>query len=153
MNILQYPAVFQPEEVGYSVSFPDFPEAFTQGENGVDAFDQAIDCLEEAVANRIALKMEIPAPTASKNKRNVILIPLTARAAVSAALYEGMKNLSFSRVQLAAIAGVDEKQVRRWLDPFHSSRYRSAEEALAAVGKRIVVSIEDINERSAVLAK
>ena len=65
MNILQYPAVFQPEDEGYSVSFPDFPEGFTQGENAVDAFDQAIDCLEEAIANRIALKLEIPSPTAA----------------------------------------------------------------------------------------
>src|SRR5271165_3689211 len=86
MNILQYPAVFQPEDEGYSVSFPDRPEAFTQGEDGVDAFDQAIDCLEEAIANRIALKLEIPNPTVSRNRKNVLLVPLTAGGRIGSSL-------------------------------------------------------------------
>ena len=41
-----YPAVFEPEEVGgYSVSFPDLPGCFTEGDTLEDAFDMARDAL------------------------------------------------------------------------------------------------------------
>lgn len=44
------------KEGGYLVQFPDLPEAITQGENVEDALNEAMDCLEEAIAHRIAKK-------------------------------------------------------------------------------------------------
>ena len=51
------------KEGGYLVRFLDFPEAITQGKNKEDALNEAIDCLEEAVAYRILKKMDIPTPS------------------------------------------------------------------------------------------
>lgn len=46
MKKLFYPAVFHiAEEGGYWVTFPDFPECLTQGENMQKAYDMAIDAL------------------------------------------------------------------------------------------------------------
>ena len=46
MKKLFYPAVFHiAEEGGYWVTFPDFPECLTQGENMQEAYDMAIDAL------------------------------------------------------------------------------------------------------------
>lgn len=51
----------QPEG-GYLVEFPDLPEAITQGDTIKDALEAASDCLEEAIANRIELNLDIPIP-------------------------------------------------------------------------------------------
>ncbi len=56
------------------VQFPDFPEAITQGDNIDNALSEAIDHLEEAVANRIEMKLDIPAPSRlKKNQYNISL--------------------------------------------------------------------------------
>jgi predicted RNase H-like HicB family nuclease len=57
----QYPAVFTPaEEGGFIVSFPQFDEIVTQGDDLNDALEQAEDALEEAIANRIAMNCITP---------------------------------------------------------------------------------------------
>jgi antitoxin HicB len=40
-----YPAVFHKEDTGYSVSFPDFPGCYTQGEDMAEASEMAFDAL------------------------------------------------------------------------------------------------------------
>lgn len=42
---LFYPAVFHKEANGFWVSFPDIPEALTEGDNMAEAYEMAIDCL------------------------------------------------------------------------------------------------------------
>lgn len=45
-NKLFYPALFhQAEEGGFWVSFPDFPECLTDGDNMGDAYEMAFDAL------------------------------------------------------------------------------------------------------------
>ena len=46
-------------EGGYLVTFPDLPEAITQGKSIADALIEANDCLEEAIANRIEMKLPL----------------------------------------------------------------------------------------------
>lgn len=50
MNKVFYPAVFHPEEQGYSVTIPDIDGCFTQGDTLEEAMDMAVDaiglCLE-----------------------------------------------------------------------------------------------------------
>ena len=55
MRNFVYPAILTPDEQdgGFVVTFPDVPEAITQGEDVTDALQQAADCLEEAIAGRI----------------------------------------------------------------------------------------------------
>ena len=69
MNFV-YPAHFLPDRVdgGFVVRFPDLPEAITQGETLEACFEEARDCLEEAIAGRMDRWEEIPLP--SKVARN-----------------------------------------------------------------------------------
>jgi predicted RNase H-like HicB family nuclease len=55
MEQFVYPARFTPDaqEGGFVVTFVDLPEAITQGETIEEAWQEATDCLEEAMANRI----------------------------------------------------------------------------------------------------
>jgi antitoxin HicB len=142
MRTFVYPASFErgakPEVL--VVTFRDVPEAITQGSGERDALSQAADCLEEAIAGRIADGLEIP--KASKAARHERLIPVPAPMAAKAALYLAMGEAGMTNVQLARKLGCDEKEVRRMLDPRHPTKLPRVEEALDVFGKRLVVSVE-----------
>ena len=143
MRSLAYPATLKPdrEAGGFTVTFPDLPEAITQGEDRLDALDQAADCIEEAIAGRIRRGDEIP--TASKAKAGHTVVPVPPLMAAKAALYLAMREANMSNVKLAKQLGCDEKDVRRLLDPRHRSRITALQAALAALGKKIMVAVEN----------
>ena len=53
MNKLFYPAIFhQAEEGGFWISFPDFPECLTEGDDITQAYEMAVDALGLAITSR-----------------------------------------------------------------------------------------------------
>ncbi len=79
MSKLFYPAIFhKAEEGGFWVTFPDFPECFTEGNDMNQAYEMSIDALGLALTSRKEERLEIPAPSpvdsiASENGTIVIL--------------------------------------------------------------------------------
>jgi antitoxin HicB len=138
-----YPAKFERgEKPGVLViTFRDVPEAITQGKGEKDAVWQAADCLEEAIAGRIAGSREIP--RASRAARGERPIPVPAPMAAKAALYLAMREVGMTNVQLARRLGCDEREVRRMLDPRHPTKLPRIKDALDALGKRLVVGVEE----------
>ena len=136
-----YPIDLRKErEGGYSVTFPDFDEAFTDGDTFAEAIAEAADCLEEALAGRIARREDIPAPSAAKGR------PLAVPGAILAAktaLYEALREQRLSNSAFAVAMGVQESEVRRMLDPRHATKIGRLEEALARFGKRLVITVEE----------
>lgn len=63
MNRLFYPALFHKEDDGFLVSFPDFPECFTEGDDMQQAYEMAVDALGIAITSRQKEKEEIPTPS------------------------------------------------------------------------------------------
>lgn len=126
------------KEGGYLVRFPDFPEAITQGENKEDALNEAMDCLEEAIAHRISKKMDIPLP--SQRKKCHYVAPTTTFTAKTA-LYLAMREKKLSNTSLAKKLDCDEKEIRRLLDPHYHSKLPRIEEALHILGKRLEVHV------------
>lgn len=63
MKKIYYPAVFHPEEIGYSVTVPDIPGCFTQGDSLEEAVEMASDaiglCLEEGETFKASLPNDI----------------------------------------------------------------------------------------------
>ena len=108
---------------------------------GGDALWQAADCLEDAIAGRIADGREIP--KASRLARGERLIPVRAQMAAKAALYLAMRAAGITNVQLARKLGCDEKEVRRMLDPRHATKLPRIKDTLDVFGKRLVVSVEE----------
>ena len=143
MRTFVYPATFEKgDKPGVLViAFRDVPEVITQGNGEKDALWQAADCLEEAIAGRIADGGEIP--KASRAARGERLIPLPAPMAAKAALYLAMREAAMTNVQLARKLGCDEKEVRRMLDPRHPTKLPRIKDALDVFGKRLVVSVEE----------
>ena len=66
MKKVVYPAVFhEAEEGGFWISFPDFPECMTQGNNLQEAYEMAADALNLAITSRMKEKTELPAASDS----------------------------------------------------------------------------------------
>lgn len=55
-----YPAIFEKEDQAYNVTFPDFPECYTSGENLNDAIRMAEDALNMTVVYYEDTKKNIP---------------------------------------------------------------------------------------------
>lgn len=62
MNKLFYPALFhKAEEGGFWVTFPDFPECFTQGESIDEAYEMATSALGLCITDLINDHQSLPA--------------------------------------------------------------------------------------------
>lgn len=142
MEQFVYPARLTPDlhEGGFVVTFVDLPEAITQGETREEALQEAADCLEEAMANRIVSGLPISPP--SRLKRGQYAVPVAAQTAAKAALYIALQEARITKAELAKRLHCDEKEVRRLLDPRHPSKLPRLEAALAAVGHRLIVSLQ-----------
>jgi antitoxin HicB len=137
---LHYPARFHRESGGgYSISFPDLPEALTCGDNLADAQAQAADCLSEALAGRIHDREEIPAPSDPRRGMRLIAVPLDLAPKV--AVYMAMRADGVSNSELARRMGVRETIVRRILDPKTATRLETIERALAHLGKTATLTV------------
>ncbi len=64
-----YPAIFKPENEGYSITFPDLSSCFTQGEDMADALEAAADALCLALYDMEESGKEIPAASDIKAVR------------------------------------------------------------------------------------
>ena len=138
-----YPAHFQTETNGKGlfVRFPDLPEALTGGDDLNDAMTQAVDCLAEAIAGRIARGDVIPTPSKPKRGQRLVSVPLYL--APKLALYLAMRDQGLKNTELARRLGVSETVVRRMLNPKHDTKPENIQAALACLGKRIVITFED----------
>lgn len=78
MEKLFYPALFhKSEEGGFWISFPDFPECFTEGDDMKQAYEMAVEALGLALVNRKEEKEAIPEPSdldKIKNEEGTIVI-------------------------------------------------------------------------------
>ncbi|MEW6669393.1 MAG: type II toxin-antitoxin system HicB family antitoxin [Thermodesulfobacteriota bacterium] len=142
MQSFVYPATLtaDEEEGGFVVTFTDLPEAITQGDDLEEALEEARDCLDEAIANRIMLGMPIPRPSRISKGRHPVTVP--AQTASKAALYLALRKANISKMELARRLNCDEKEMRRLLDPRHPSKLPRIEAALAAVGQKLIVAIQ-----------
>ena len=136
-----YPATFTPQDDGsILVKFIDLVAA-TDGDDSADAYAQAIDCLEEAIASAILEGGGIPTPSRRAAGQRLVSVP--ARTAAKAALYLAMRETGSSKAALARRLGCDEKEVRRMIDPRNATKIPRIEQALAALGRRLVVEVRD----------
>ena len=133
-----YPARFDPDHSGsIIVSFRDFPECLTSGADKDSALMEARDALEEAVAGRIDDEEPIPVPSPRRSREQLIAVPpdMAAKAAFALAL----RASGHSRLAFARRLGVDEKVVRRMLDPRHHTAANRIHKALRALGQELIV--------------
>ena len=127
-------------ENGFVVTCRDLPQLITQGENQADALEQAKDAMDEVFATYMKQGLEFP--VVSRKRAGEYFVSPLAGTMAKAALYVAMKESGISRVQLAKRLGVDEKEVRRMLDPHYGSKLPRIAEAIGLLGKRLVIGLE-----------
>ncbi len=135
----RYPVRLEKEDDGYVVTLPDIPYGATQGENRAHALAQAEDFLEEAILGMMAHGDEVPTPTPARGRPTVALPLLTAAKLET---YRAMRAAGLNKRQLAARLGWRPSRVTRLFDGRHTSRLDQIETALAALGRRLVVTSE-----------
>jgi len=136
-----YPASVSRDEEGYFlVTFPDFPEAGTDGPTLEDALAEASDCLAEAVAGRIVRMEEIPKASRKQRRQYAIILPM--QIAAKAALYLAMKETKTKKSILVRRLAWSETVVQRLLDPKQPSEMKHFEAALAIIGQELVVGVQ-----------
>ena len=136
--MLQYPANFKPqEEGGFVVTFPDIPEAITQGEDVADTMVHAADVLESALDWYLDDGRPIPAP--SKPKRGQYMIELPASLSAKVLLVNEMVAQKVRPAELARRLKVTPQEMTRLIDIHHATKIDGIAGALKALGKTLEV--------------
>jgi antitoxin HicB len=140
MNTYRYPYHITCDEAGfYLIKFLDLPGDATDGKTREEALAESGDCLAEAIAGYLVRRERVPESTYKAGDAFVSLDPLLS---AKAALNNAMLDAGVSRSELAARLGVDEKIVRRLLDPKHQSHIRAVLHAAALMGLEMEVRFE-----------
>ncbi len=138
----RYPVTLTRDDNGtLLVRFPDVPEAITYGDDEDSALAHAVDALETALSMYIRAKRPIPAPSTPKRGQRVVTVPALSDAKIG--LYEAMREAHVGKAALARKLHCHLPQIDRLLDLNHASRLDQLEAAFRALGKRLVVSLED----------
>lgn len=140
MQRFEFPVLLKADGDGFVVTCRDLPALITQGNDEVDALREAADAMDEVFATYMKQGLELP--TASKTKRSEHMVAPPAETVAKAALYSAMREAGISKMQLARQLGVDEKEVRRLLDPHYGSKLPRIAEAIGLLGKRLVIGLE-----------
>jgi antitoxin HicB len=134
-----YPYVMEPQpEGGWTVTFPDVPEAISQGDTVEEVEAMAEDALVTALSFYIDEGQPVPRPSPTNNVPIAVVPPLVA---AKLALHDAMLSAGISNVVLGRRLGLEDKAVRRLRDPLHRSHIGQIETALRLLGRRLDVQV------------
>ncbi|MDR0311474.1 MAG: type II toxin-antitoxin system HicB family antitoxin [Acidobacteriota bacterium] len=124
---------------GFVVTFPDIPEAITQGETKEEALRMAQEALEAALEFYFEDRRRIPAPSKAKRGQRVVEIPASLSAKVL--LLNEMVSQNVRPAELARRMGTTPQAVNRLTDLRHTTRIDGIAAALNALGKNLEIRL------------
>jgi len=77
----------------------------------------------------------------SSQQSEICKIVLSALMAAKAALYITIRKKGLTKASFARLLDVDEKEGRRLLDPHHKTKIPRINEALSALGNKLVIGM------------
>ena len=122
------------------VSFPDVPEAITEGRGETDVMTQAKEALGLALLTHPACNLALPKSRA----RGSGLMPIAVEPAIAAklAFLDAFRQAGIGKSEFGRRIGKDEKEVRRLLDPKHATKLSTLTEALRVLGQQLIIGVE-----------
>jgi len=141
--VVSHNARFEHEPVsgGYTVTFPDFGWGVAQGDDLADAEQCAGHLLHDMIAHLIKNNEALPeAKARGRRMRPVALGPLE-QATVEC--YLAFRESGLRKSELARRMRIPKTSIDRLFDLDHASRLDQLDAALRALGKRLVVAVED----------
>jgi len=137
--MFRYPARLKADEVGFTVTFRDIPEAITAGETREEAIEMAADALATAVDFYFEDKRPVPLP--SDPKRGETLIELRTSVTAKVLLLNAMLAQQVTPAELARRMHTRPQEVNRVIDLGHATKIDTIASALAALGMRLELNV------------
>jgi antitoxin HicB len=136
---IRYPATVEVQADGtYFVQFIDLPDTFTEGHTLEEALFNAVEVLSAMLAWRLDAANEVPAPSKGAEGAYFIAPDAKTQAAILLRLARGERTLS----ELARALETSWPAAKRLEDPTHWPSLRTLDRAAAALGKRLVLTLE-----------
>ncbi len=132
-----YPVNLRKDGKFILVTFPDIPEAITQGDNRAHALEMAKEALESAMDFYFEDRRPVPAP--SQPKRGQAVVELSASTSAKVLLLNEMIRQKVRPAELARRIGTTPQVVNRLTNLRHTSRIDGIDTALRALGKRLIL--------------
>ena len=132
-----YPVNLRKDGNSILVTFPDIPEAITQGDNREHALEMAKDALELAMDFYFEDRRPVPAPSKSKRGQDVVELPASLSAKIL--LLNEMLLQKVRPAELARRIGTTPQEVNRLTNIRHTSRIDGIAGALKALGKTLEI--------------
>ncbi|RKZ39031.1 MAG: type II toxin-antitoxin system HicB family antitoxin [Gammaproteobacteria bacterium] len=126
------------EDGGFVVTFPDVPEAITQGENRTEALLYAQEALETALTMYIEEQRDLPSPSPAHGHTTV---SPDALECAKLDIYITMRAQGVHKAELAQRLHWHIPQVDRLLDLGQTSLFEQIEQAAVSLGKRVELHI------------
>jgi antitoxin HicB len=137
--MLAYPVKLTPDKKsgGLVVTFPDIPEAMTQGETVDEAMEMAQDALETALDFYFDDRRAVPAPAKPKRGQRLVTLPVSIEAKVL--LLNEMIRQRVRPAELARWLRTTPQAVNRLVNIRYVSKIDGIAVAMAALGKSLEV--------------
>lgn len=125
------------ESGGFVVTFPDIPEAITQGETVEEALTMAQDALETALDFYFDDRRVVPAPSKPRRGQRLVTLPVSIEAKVL--LLNEMVRQRVRPAELARRMRTTPQAVNRLVNIRYVSKIDGIAGAMAALGKSLEV--------------
>ena len=135
---MRYPVILQKDGDGWFASFPDIPEALTSGATVDEALQMAKDALITSMDFYFDDSRPVPSPGAIETGAYFVDLPASLWAKV--VLLNEMLAQKKRPTDLARLLGAKLQDVQRLFDLTHPTKIDKIEQALAVLGKRMMIS-------------
>jgi antitoxin HicB len=137
---MRYPIKIERDGEFFLVTFPDIPEAITQGASEDEAMRAAGDALETALDFYFEQDRVVPAP--SRLKRGQAFVELPASLAAKVLLLNEMIRQKVRPAELARRLEKTPQEVNRLTNIHHTSRIDGIAAAMKTLGKTLEISAQ-----------
>jgi antitoxin HicB len=134
---MRYPFKVKPDGKFFLVTFPDIPEAITQGESMEQMFAVVQDALETALEFYFEGSRAVPEPSPIKRGGHFVELPPSLSAKVL--LLNEMIHQHVRPAELARRLGTTPQAVNRLTNLRHASKIDGIAGAMKALGKTLEI--------------
>jgi antitoxin HicB len=128
------------ETPGLAVFCRDLPQFNSYGDDEQHALQEAVDGIETTLSIYVDERKVIPEASAPESGEHVVYLPAVTVAKI--ALWNAMMDRGMRKADLCRLLGVSQTQGDRLVDFLHTSKMDQIEAALAALGKRLIFTVE-----------
>ncbi|QLB40796.1 type II toxin-antitoxin system HicB family antitoxin [Mannheimia pernigra] len=135
-----YPALFTPaEEGGFVVTFPDIPEALTQG----DTFEEAMEMAEDVLISSVEIYFDdervFPLSRPTGIYETSVFMPESVYAKIL--LHNTMCEKFISKAEVSRLNNIKPPEIHRILNPRHTTRIDTIGRILVSLGRPLQLSL------------